>query len=170
MRLNSYHKEVFVKAVMVDVPTCDALKEEIRGIVLADLVAQLPPAIAAIWNNPDLQGYISTSWGSFGDTYVTYPSMQGSVLRQTLTPSAKTKLVALSAQVRQLEKTRRELELQLQGVIRSCTTLKSLLKALPEFEKYMPTDADAPTSRMTPVIANVVSDFVKAGWPTTVKK
>ena len=137
---------------------------------MADLVAQLPPAIAAIWNNPDLRGYISTSWGSFGEVYLTYPAMQGCVSRQTLTPSVKTKVAALDVQVRQLEKTRRELELQLNGVIRSCTTLKSLLKALPEFEKYMPTDADAPTSRMTPVIANVVSDFVKAGWPTTVKK
>ena len=44
------------------------------------------------------------------------------------------------------------------------STRKGLADALPEFEKYLPADEPAAV-RSLPVVANVVADFVKAGWP-----
>ena len=35
---------------------------------------------------------------------------------------------------------------------------------LPEFAHYLPAE-DAPAGRSLPVVANLVTDFVKAGWP-----
>ena len=35
---------------------------------------------------------------------------------------------------------------------------------LPEFEKYLPAD-EQKALRSVPVVANLVADFTKAGWP-----
>ena len=52
----------------------------------------------------------------------------------------------------------------------TCKTRAALAAALPEFEKYLP--ADEPKAlRSLPSMANVASEFVKAGWPKkSVKK
>jgi hypothetical protein len=61
-------------------------------------------------------------------------------------------------------KQREELESKLGGCVYSVTTRKALVSLLPEFEKYLPAD-DTAALRPLPVLANVVTDFVKAGWP-----
>lgn len=42
--------------------------------------------------------------------------------------------------------------------------MKALRAAMPEFAKYLP-EADKAPDRSLPVVANVVSEFTKAGWP-----
>jgi hypothetical protein len=44
------------------------------------------------------------------------------------------------------------------------STRKALVDLLPEFEKYLPAD-EAKAIASLPAVANVLSDFVKAGWP-----
>ena len=63
----------------------------------------------------------------------------------------------------------RSLREKLHGCAYAVTTRKALVDLLPEFEKYLPAD-DASVCRTLPVVQNVVSDFVKAGWPKDGKK
>lgn len=58
----------------------------------------------------------------------------------------------------------RDLEAKLRGLADSVTTLPALKKLLPEFVKYMPEDKQQ-ACKTLPATANVVSDFVAAGWP-----
>ena len=71
---------------------------------------------------------------------------------------------ALKAEMDASNKARKALAEKLRAVAYSVTTRKALAAALPEFEKYLPPD-DAAAIRTLPVVANVVADFVKAGWP-----
>lgn len=59
---------------------------------------------------------------------------------------------------------RAKLESNLRATACSVTTREALVKLLPEFEKYLPA-ADAPQDRTVPALANLVADFVAAGWP-----
>jgi hypothetical protein len=63
----------------------------------------------------------------------------------------------------QVEK-RKELRSKLQATADAVTTRKALIDLLPEFEKYLPAD-EAKAVATLPAVANVLSDFVKAGWP-----
>lgn len=58
---------------------------------------------------------------------------------------------------------------QLTAAIAGCNTRKQAVEALPEFEKYLP-EGEAVAMRSLPAIANVVTDFVKAGWPKNQKR
>ena len=79
------------------------------------------------------------------------------------------KLEALSNKKQEQDKNIRVLEARLKGVAYACTTRKQLAEALPEFTSYLP-DEEAKAARDLPVVANVLSDFVKAGWPKNQKK
>lgn len=57
----------------------------------------------------------------------------------------------------------------LTGAISGCTTRKQAVEAFPEFEKYLPEDAGK-AIRSVPALANILSDFVKAGWPKDMKR
>ena len=57
-----------------------------------------------------------------------------------------------------------ELETKLMAAANSCTTRKALVELLPEFEKYLPAD-QAAACKTLPAVANIMADFVKAGWP-----
>jgi hypothetical protein len=61
------------------------------------------------------------------------------------------------------------LEYRLKAVAEGASTRKALVAALPEFEKYLPSEVEAPV-RSLPAIANVVAEFTKAGWPKGEKK
>ena len=41
---------------------------------------------------------------------------------------------------------------------------EALAAMLPEFEKYLPSETPA-LDRTVPAVANVVTDFMRAGWP-----
>lgn len=56
----------------------------------------------------------------------------------------------------------------LENFINSCSTLKQLQEALPEFLSYFPTE-NTPT-RNLPVVANLVADLVKLGWKQSSNK
>jgi hypothetical protein len=58
---------------------------------------------------------------------------------------------------------RNELQNKLEGAVIAYTTRKQLAAALPEFEKYLPPE-EAKGSNL-PALANVVTDFIAAGWP-----
>jgi hypothetical protein len=74
------------------------------------------------------------------------------------------KVAVLSEKARATRQTISDLQEKLESVAKSCTTRKQLAELLPEFEKYLPDNAPA-ASRAVPAIANLVTEFTKAGWP-----
>lgn len=162
MKLTNYIRDAFISSAMNDVPSVD-YDEKYRTAVLTDAIAQLPLEIRTIWQNPKLMGYL--------ETHTVYPiSRVGGVEVPTLnqhtfklTPAGQ-KLCETLNNARIAQATQRTgLKQKLRSIAYSCTTRKALAEALPEFVKYLP--AETETSRNLPVIANVVTDFVKAGWP-----
>lgn len=130
----------------------------------------LPEKVKAVLTDPE-----SSAWLRYG-TYsvrqdgitvsVAVPSQsnydyEGKDLPAT-TLSEVSKLTKLWAEQK---KVHRELETKLEGVAAACTTRKALVEMLPEFEKYLPADEATANKTNLPALANVVTDFVKAGWP-----
>jgi len=162
MKLTNYIRDAFISSAMNDVPSVD-YTEKYRTAVLTDAIAQLPLEVRTIWQNPKLMGYL--------ETHTVYPiSRAGGVEVPTLdrhtfklTPVGQ-KLCETLDNARIAQTTQRTgLEQKLRSIAYSCTTRKALAEALPEFVKYLP--AETETTRNLPVIANVVTDFIKAGWP-----
>lgn len=76
-----------------------------------------------------------------------------------------------TAQVQQLRAEReaqrsqpKDLSNKLRAAAKAHSSVKALRAAMPEFAKYLP-EADKAPDRSLPVVANVVSEFTKAGWP-----
>ena len=161
MKLTNYHRDAFVLSVMDDVPQED-YQEQYRAAVLADAVAQLPHKVRAVWDNAELRHYLRvyTIYPVTGAGSVMIPSVDSNFDLSSKAKEACQTLANLS-KVQSLH--RNELKRKLTSIAKSCSTRKSLATALPEFEKYLP--AETETTRNLPVIANVVTDFIKAGWP-----
>lgn len=163
MKLTNTLRDAFVRQAMDDVPSID-YSEQIRGEAMKLAVAALPPKVRAIWNDKDLRGYILTQWGSVADVSVTVPALRRDDVNK-LFPG----LAAIAALGKSQRLSREELRRKLRSVADSVTTSKALAELLPEFAKYLP-DSKAAANRSVPVIANVVTDFVAAGWPKGKKR
>lgn len=161
MKLTNTVRQAFIRAVMADVPCID-YAQMARNAVTADIVSKLPKKVAAVWADTSLRGWIKTDWNNYEGTTVTHPSPQGSLAE--LAPETIAQLRDWKALDAAQRKQREELESKLVGCVHSVTTRKALVSLLPEFEKYLPAD-DPAALRTLPVVANVVTDFVKAGWP-----
>jgi hypothetical protein len=162
MKLTNNIREAFVRAVMADVPAID-YAEQIRKLVHEDAISQLPPKVRAIYKDAATAHFVNvTHWSQYTDTSVAVPAGRGTSFK--LSVETKAKVDELQAQGKDQRTKRNDLKARLEAVAASVTTRKALAEALPEFEKYLPAD-EAAALRTVPVIANVVADFVKAGWP-----
>lgn len=160
MRLTNTIRDAFVRAAMADVPTVD-YQEQMKSLVLKEVEEKLPPEVKAVYKKEHLRPFLETYYLTVSNQYY---SVHG--FRNAYTPSSD-----LLKKVRDIEKKYDEqserisdLRNKLQAVAYSVSTREALVKALPEFEKYLPENEEK-ACRTLPVIANVVSDFVKAGWP-----
>lgn len=161
MRLTNYIRDAFIDSVMNDVPKVN-FTEKAHKIYVEDILKQIPKEVRAIWDNPQTSRWINDRTVHICGNSVRIPRFGYDDLN--LTEKGQAAVKAVEAEYLAQKSSRADLRTRLKGVAYSCTTLKALKEALPEFEKYMPADVEAP-SRMVPVIANVVADFVKAGWP-----
>ncbi|CAB5151251.1 hypothetical protein UFOVP148_31 [uncultured Caudovirales phage] len=173
MQLMNYMRDAFISAVMQDVPSVNHT-EEIRKLVNQDLINQLPPDVKKVWNNPDLRAYVCSTYSSFGTSKISvaHPTNEPDRWNRPnpkLTDKAQEQLTKLDTEQVSQTKLRRELEAKIKAVAYACNTRKQLADALPEFQKYLPEDREK-AMRALPVVANVVTDFVKAGWPKTQTK
>jgi uncharacterized protein (DUF2267 family) len=165
MRLTTTLRHAFVNAALADVPQVD-YQEQVIKLVIADTAAQLPPKVRDLWNDPKLQDYVKQHSRYIGDCYIAVP---GIVNAYQLSPHTADQVAKLAAARQAQEATLQALRVKLTGVANACTTRKALLEALPEFEKYLPASPEA-TCKTLPAIANVLTDFVKAGWPKDAPK
>lgn len=168
MKLTNSIRDSYVRAVMNDVPQIDN-SEKMRKIVLADAVAQLPPKVRALWNDEATRSYVNIDWygGRYSGTSVEVPA--SSATSFALTDKAAAAVAELTAAAKNQDNTRAALAQKIKAAAYSVHTREALVKLLPEFEKYLPIDETAALCTL-PAVANVMADFVKAGWPKDAKK
>lgn len=165
MKLTNTLRDAFVRAAMDDVPSVD-YDEKIRSLITKDAIKQLPPKIRALYNDTDTRHYVNTHNRSHFGLYINFPCGSDGYKPSDETKAEAEKLQSSGNVQSERDRTLRNI---LHAVAYSVRTRKALVDALPEFEKYLPDD-EAAACRTLPAIANVVSEFVKAGWSKDVKK
>jgi hypothetical protein len=163
MKLTNNMRDAFVRAAMADVPQVD-FHAQVLKIIIDAAEKKLPPAVRTIWKNKELSHFVAMSKDWFCDSYIEYPGMELS-----LGQAERDKIAEIKAAKSAQDDSNNNLRLQLRNATYAFTTRKALAEALPEFEKYLPEDP-AKADRSLPTVTNVVSDFVKAGWPAKAKK
>lgn len=159
--MTNYLREAFVRAAMDDVPNVD-YHEKIRSLVNKQVARYLKIAgaegvnVARLCNN-----YQSIA----GQSYY----MRGLTDEECTKIRDTAEIKELTVLHNQQKERRTILKNTLTSAIGACNTRKQAAEALPEFEKYLPADTPA-AMRSLPALANVVSDFVKAGWPKNQKR
>jgi hypothetical protein len=161
MRLTKIIRDAFVRAAMDDVPKED-YEAKIHKLIQDDAIAKLPPKIKAIAQDKELRHFLKTEshyitgyWIS--NVRVMHPEYERS-------PNVNTQVEALLVEAANQMEQMNALRTKLQAAADAVTTRKALIDLLPEFEKYLPAD-ESKTVASLPAVANVLSDFVKAGWP-----
>jgi uncharacterized coiled-coil protein SlyX len=158
---------------MQDVPKID-YAEQMRECLQKAAKAALHPKVRAVWEDNQLRSFIDTCTEHyyFGVRpnrvllSVTLPSAASYTLSgYTLPKEVIEKVNELGNAWAVQEKTLSELSDKLTSAAASVSTRDALVKLLPEFEKYLPADAASAQKANLPALANVVTDFVKAGWP-----
>lgn len=166
-RLTNDMRNTFIAKVMEDVPQVD-YEQKIRDAVNKAAFAALPKQVKALYDNPETRGYVNIANDNLyrSDRNVprsvsfSLPARNDKELEKIVRAASD----ALLDQWIEQEKQRRSLKEKLRAVAFHCTTLKQLADAFPEFARYLPKD-ELDATRNLPALANVVSDFVKAGWP-----
>lgn len=165
MRLTNTIRDSFIRAAMDDVPKV-AYDDQIAKLIREDAIAQLPPKVRAVYLDKALSHFINSEY-SYNYGGISVPCPNGDRFKPTDAAIAQYEKLKTAKEAQ--EKNRNDLRQKLRGCAYACSTRKALVGMLPEFEKYLPADEVA-AARTLPVVANVVSDFVKAGWPKDVKK
>lgn len=176
MRLTSVQKEAFVRAVMDDTPRYDGyedMEKALNEILLNDYPEDLkniykkyPEFIQRVYvifpghmnSNPRI---VRPYKGDIQPRQTIY--LVKMVREKILTEEAYKHLEKITDKHNTSREQFTELKTKLRLLVSGCSTLKQLKEALPEFEKYMP--VEAAKSRNLPAVTNLVTDFVKAGWP-----
>ena len=128
MKLTNTIRDAFIRAAMNDVPSVD-YTEQIRAIVMADIVDQLPPKVRTIWNDTSLRDWIKTDWNQYVGVSITHPSADRSA--KTLSEDVRQKVADLKSASDEQARHRNELERKLRGCAYSVTTRKALVALLP---------------------------------------
>lgn len=166
MKLNQNIRSAFIRAAMNDVPMIDYQQQAI-DIVQKTAIDLMPAVVKAIYGDPETTDWVKVDYvylpGSFSGVRVPVTNDSSYYLRDK-TPNVWKQLEELARLHREQNEQRKELESKLSSVANSVTTRKALIGLLPEFEKYLPQDETAAIKTL-PAVANVVSDFMKAGWP-----
>ena len=155
MKLTNTMREAFIRAAMDDVPYVD-YSEQIQSVAQKAAAAMLPLEVRKLWDDNKLRPYVSTF-------YFRGAMLPGAGADDDKIRAAAEIAVAPFIKARDAQKAARgDLERKLRSVAYGATTRAALIEALPEFEKYLPVDV---RTANLPAIANVVAEFVAAGWP-----
>lgn len=166
MKLSISLRNSIVRAVMADVPRVD-YDDQIRELARQHAIKGLPPAVAKVYADPDLRAYLSLTPATVGSRpytcYVIGPSSGAEFVKHMEgIDDAVSALISKDNAQRQVL---HEMRLKVRAAVYAHTTTKSLLKAYPEWEKYIPQDPSAVRTPNLPAPANLISDLVKLGWP-----
>ena len=160
MNLNKYTKAAIVRSIMADVPAPDKTKR--HAAVQEAIVKAMSPECRKLYKKTPgalIRHYVGGTTYD-GSTYETHEVIKGDVPTSTIDAILKPYIDEDEAYYKA--------RVQLKAAVEGCRTLGALKKAFPEFEKYLPTEAQ-PTKNL-PALANVVADLSKLGWPKDAKK
>ena len=165
MRLTNFLRDSFIRAAMADVPTVDYTEQAMK-YAREQLLEKMHGRVRAIATDSVLNQWINCEYivmpMNISNFHGFAPKNENNILKKD--PKVWAKLEEFSNLIGQQNRQRIELQDKLHGVAYACTTRKQLLEALPEFEAYLP-EEEAKAAKNLPALANVLSDFVKAGWP-----
>jgi len=164
MRLTNTIRDAFIRAAMNDVPSVDYV-EEVRKVLTDDTIAGLPQAIKDIAKDPVLSGFLHSTYGGFNTRMCSVSYIANRHQEHRLSMTAQKTVDELIAKHKAQTEQRNTLNGKLRIAAYGCNTRKALVELLPEFEKYLPADEAKAITQNLPAVANVLSDFVKAGWP-----
>ncbi len=165
-RLNNWMRQAFVSAAMADVPRED-YEEQAQKIAKAAIDSLMPENVRKLTKDEATKWWVNTEYVSmprYFSNISTYCPVGDNYILRDKKPEVWAQIEELHEKHEQQKKRIHELEVKLRGCADSVTTLNALKKLLPEFVKYMPED-EQQAIKTLPAIANVVSDFVAAGWP-----
>lgn len=155
MKLNTYTKAAIVRAIMNDVPKPDKTKR--HEALQAAIVKAMSPECRKVYNKTPN----ALARQHVGNT--TYDGCNWHTREVIKGDAPEDKIKALLKPYDDEDEAYDKAREQLEAAIKGCNTLNALKKAFPEFEKYLPTEAQ-PTKNL-PALANVVADLSKLGWP-----
>lgn len=183
LRLTISHRDAFVRAVMQDYPK-NTYEAEIIKLLKAGFPKVYPASVKTLIKN-NQKHYLKESsirysdghlpfWGSLKHTSNTYFRLDASSsvdpYKELLTANDFTAFCKLMKEWNAYLTTKDSLRQRLHSGIYGANTLKQALEIFPEFEKYLPTEEGKMPKGSLPAVANIFSDLVKAGWPTSVPK
>ena len=152
MKLTKSSKKAIVSAIMYDVPKYVPSFEEGVRKLQEEVVKAMSPEVHKMYKNrPNAlaKEYIHGYSHGFDSTFYV---IAGDVDMEPILEPYKV-----------AHDERYAIRTKIEGIVEGCTTTTQLRKLLPEFDKYIPTDAE-PTKNL-PAVANVVADLTKMGWP-----
>lgn len=163
MRLNRYHKQAFVDAVIQDVPTVD-YDEQAQKLVRDAYFQEMPPEVKLIYENREMRDWLAINHVYMPrnlNCFYTYHRGPSSV-----PPRKIEEQLEELAQLKHDQKDKmRALRQKLDDLINSVSTRKQALELMPEFEKYLPKETDGTGVTNLPAIHNTVAELVRMGWP-----
>lgn len=154
-KLNTTLRNAIVMQIMQDVPKL-AQKDQ-AAVIQAALTAAMTPAMRKL---------VKTCPAALKTTrlYSSDHLLEWSTEFIIADLTSKDMDVAL-APIRAQAKARRDAEQALNATLSGFTTVEGVLKAMPEFEKYLKNSLGVATTKNLPALANVVADLSKLGWP-----
>ena len=166
MRLTNYIRDAFVTAALQDVPQVD-FSEQVSKIVVDDAVGQLPLAVQKLWKDSATRPYVKTTSAYYLGSSTMVPT-HSAHCNPALSQETLAKLNEITRAKQAQTELMDALKTKLRAAAYGCTTRKALAELLPEFDKYLPEEETKGSN--LPAVANLLSDFVKAGWPKDAKK
>lgn len=161
MRLTKANREAFVIDAMNDVPQID-YNQQIQDLIQNHLLSIAPPAILKAYKDPKTKGYFKSVRVNAPRYTSYYVYLVPDDYKHT--PELQTQLQGLSDLNEKQRDSMITLKNKLKGAISAFSTREAAAKAMPEFEKYLPS-ADVVKTKNLPAISNLVADLVAAGWP-----
>lgn len=163
MRLNKYHKDAFVEAVLQDLPATD-YDEVAQKLVRDAIVERMPAKVRAVYDDKDVRHWLRNEWTLMPGSLQNFHCVSGSNIGE-VPGELKERLIELSQLKREQTSKKDAFGHKIRAAIDSCQTRKQALELLPEFEKYLPKDTTGTGVSNLPVINNLVAELVQAGWP-----
>jgi Nucleotide modification associated domain 5 len=161
MRLTNAIRDAFVRAAMADVPQ-KSYEKEIHDLIKEDAKKHLPPKVLELIEDPKTREFIKGHSHYIRGYNINNVWLYGSTYERS--PKVNAKVEALLCESEEQTERINQLKGKLHAAAYSVTTRKALAEMLPEFEKYLP-ETEAKANRSLPVVANIVAEFTKAGWP-----
>lgn len=122
MRLNKYHKDAFVEAVLQDLPVTD-YDEIAQKLVRDAMVERVPAKVRAVYDDKDVRHWLRNEWmsmpGSLQNFYCVADSNLGEVPGEL-----KERLLELSRLKREQTSKKDAFSAKIRAAIDSCQTRK----------------------------------------------